>query len=94
MDLNEGEQTGWSYFGLPAHQTPRVDPVQLRVDDHNAARGWTLPAGHELIQQSLPVIRNSQQPDGRWASEDGLARDVHATLEALHVLTLCEERKS
>ncbi|HEY6072207.1 MAG TPA: hypothetical protein VIV15_02180, partial [Anaerolineales bacterium] len=54
-----------------------------------ALREAGLPARHDLIQQALPVLRASQQPDGRWSSDDGLARDVHATLEALHALTLC-----
>jgi hypothetical protein len=42
-----------------------------------------LPATHELIQKGLAKLNQQQQPEGRWSSEDGPARDVHATLEAL-----------
>ena len=41
---------------------------------------------HELIRWSASLLTSHQQPDGRWASEDSPARDVHTTLEALYAL--------
>jgi hypothetical protein len=48
-----------------------------------------VPASLDLIQEALTVIATHQEPDGRWSSEDGPGRDVHATLEALYALSLC-----
>jgi hypothetical protein len=48
-----------------------------------------LPAGHPLIQAALPRLVSGQQKDGRWASDDGPAFDVHTTLEALYALKSC-----
>lgn len=42
-----------------------------------------LETSHELIQKGLFHLNSYQQPEGRWSSEDGPARDVHATLEAM-----------
>jgi hypothetical protein len=47
-----------------------------------------LSGKHELIRQAVSLIARHQQPDGRWSSEDGPARDVHATLEALLAIKL------
>jgi hypothetical protein len=48
-----------------------------------------LPAGHPLIQAALPRLVSGQQKDGRWASDDGPAFDVHTTLKALYALKSC-----
>ena len=42
-----------------------------------------------IIRQAVSLLEQLQEQDGRWTSEDGPERDVHATLEALHVLRLC-----
>jgi hypothetical protein len=42
-----------------------------------------------IIEQAASLLEQLQEQDGRWMSEDGPERDVHATLEALHVLRLC-----
>jgi hypothetical protein len=47
------------------------------------------PADHVLVEQAAIRLEALQEPDGRWSSEDGPMRDVHTTVEALHVLTLC-----
>ncbi len=47
------------------------------------------PVDLPVIQGALERLSAGQQPDGRWSSEDGSARDVHATLEALYALRLC-----
>lgn len=41
-----------------------------------------------IIKQAASLLEQQQEQDGRWPSEDGPERDVHATLEALHVLRL------
>lgn len=48
-----------------------------------------VPAAHPLLDKVAKLLAQSQQPDGRWASEDGAYQDVHATLEALRALSLC-----
>jgi len=48
-----------------------------------------LPADHLLIEDAASRLEQQQGSDGRWASEDGPARDVHTTLEAVRVLRLC-----
>lgn len=53
-----------------------------------ALRQAGVPADLKLIQDALPILTESQAEDGRWSSEDGPARDVHATLEALTALRL------
>lgn len=45
-----------------------------------------LPIDHPLLEQATDRLGAEQQPDGRWLSEDGPERDVHATLEALCAL--------
>lgn len=42
-----------------------------------------------IIKQAASLLEQLQKQDGRWTSEDGPERDVHATLEALHILHLC-----
>ncbi|HZU11818.1 MAG TPA: prenyltransferase/squalene oxidase repeat-containing protein [Chloroflexota bacterium] len=49
-------------------------------------QGVGLPAGHPLLRQATDRLAAEQQPDGRWVSEDGPERDVHATLEALRAI--------
>lgn len=46
-------------------------------------------ANDHLIGQAASLLEQSQEQDGRWPSEDGSGRDVHATLEALRALRLC-----
>lgn len=48
-----------------------------------------VPADHPLIAQAASRLEQQQEQDGRWPSEDGSARDVHTTLEAMRVLRLC-----
>ena len=45
-----------------------------------------VPAHHPTIRSAIQRLGPLQQTDGRWASDDGPARDVHATLEALRAL--------
>src|SRR5688572_6054403 len=45
-----------------------------------------VPAHHPTVRGAIQRLGPLQQPDGRWASDDGPARDVHATLEALRAL--------
>ena len=47
------------------------------------------PPSDFIIKQAALLLEQYQEPDGHWSSEDGSARDVHTTLEALHVLRLC-----
>ena len=47
-----------------------------------------VPRAAPIIASALEYLREAQQPDGRWISEDGPQRDVHATLEALRGLKL------
>jgi hypothetical protein len=47
------------------------------------------PANHPTVEKAASLLERTQQPDGRWQSEDGPSRDVHATLEALQALRLC-----
>ena len=44
---------------------------------------------HSLVEQAAGRLEALQEPDGRWSSEDGPKQDVHTTVEALRVLTLC-----
>lgn len=44
-------------------------------------------ADHPLIHAAAARLPASQQPDGRWSSDDGEWQDVHTTLEALRVLS-------
>jgi hypothetical protein len=48
-----------------------------------------VPAAHLLLDEAATRLARDQKPDGRWTSEDGAERDVHATLEALRALRLC-----
>jgi hypothetical protein len=48
-----------------------------------------VPAEHSLIQRASSLLMKQQKQDGRWLSEDGPERDVHATLESLRVLRIC-----
>ncbi|MBV9279673.1 MAG: terpene cyclase/mutase family protein [Chloroflexi bacterium] len=58
--------------------------------------GWLVSALHRagvpmddrLLTRAAERLVQEQQPDGRWVSEDGPGRDVHATLEALRALRL------
>ncbi|PWT75201.1 MAG: squalene--hopene cyclase [Chloroflexi bacterium] len=50
-----------------------------------------VPSDHPLIEAVASRLLALQEPDGRWPSEDGPQRDVHATLEALRVLDLCHQ---
>jgi len=47
------------------------------------------PTDHALVEQAAFRLEALQEPDGRWSSEDRSTRDVHTTVEALRVLTLC-----
>jgi len=47
------------------------------------------PPSEFIIRQAVSLLEQHQEQDGRWASEDGSERDVHATLEVLHILRLC-----
>jgi hypothetical protein len=44
---------------------------------------------HPLLEHAASRLEQLQEPDGRWSSEDGPARDVHTTLEALRTFHLC-----
>lgn len=46
------------------------------------------PPSEFIIKQAASLLEQKQEQDGRWFSEDGSERDVHTTLEALHVLRL------
>ena len=48
-----------------------------------------VPMTEPLIEQAASLLAQSQEQDGRWPSEDGPERDVHATLEAMRALRLC-----
>ena len=96
-------QTLWLAGGLwyrlhwpEAHQVFRF--LQQQVPQLSASNlAWLmstlllagLPLHHPLIEQAAARLEQSQEEDGRWSSEDGAARDVHATLEAMRVLRLC-----
>lgn len=47
-----------------------------------------VPVQVPIIASALQRLSKVQQPDGRWGSEDGSRRDVHATLEALRGLKM------
>jgi len=47
------------------------------------------PTTEPLIEQAASLLAQSQEEDGRWPSEGGSERDVHATLEAMRALRLC-----
>jgi hypothetical protein len=44
---------------------------------------------HPLVDKAARLLEGGQQQDGRWASEDGPAQDLHATLEAMRALHIC-----
>lgn len=48
------------------------------------------PTSEFIIMQAASLLEQKQEQGGRWSSEDGSERDVHATLEALYVLHLCK----
>lgn len=48
-----------------------------------------VPSAHPLVARAASLLDQQQEADGHWASEDGPARDVHVTLEAMRVLHLC-----
>ena len=52
-----------------------------------------LPPNHPAITAAAARLRRLQETDGRWASEDGSDRDVHATLEAIRVLVATDESR-
>jgi len=69
-----------------------------RLDDLSAGNlawliltllGAGVPVGHALVASAASRLEREQALDGRWPSEDGPERDVHATLEALRALRLC-----
>jgi squalene cyclase len=45
-----------------------------------------LPAEHPFVVQGLAALLERQRPDGSWASEDGEAHAVSATVQVLRVL--------
>ncbi|GHO61348.1 hypothetical protein KSC_002400 [Ktedonobacter sp. SOSP1-52] len=49
-----------------------------------------MPFDHCVIEHAVSRSEQQQEPDGRWSSEDGSARDIHTTLEAMRVLRLCQ----
>jgi hypothetical protein len=49
---------------------------------------------HPLVDKAARLLEGGQQQDGRWASEDGPAQDLHATLEAMRALRLCGHVRS
>jgi len=49
-----------------------------------------VPANYPLIEGAVSRLMQLQLRNGRWQSDDGAEYDVHATLEALHALKLCE----
>jgi hypothetical protein len=48
-----------------------------------------VPATDNLLTAAADRLGGMQAEDGRWASEDGPARDGHVTLEALRALRVC-----
>lgn len=48
-----------------------------------------VPPHDPLIEQAASHLEQYQEHDGHWPCEDGPERDVHTTLEAIHVLHLC-----
>jgi hypothetical protein len=52
-----------------------------------ALRGAGVPAAHPVLSEARARLREAQEDDGRWASDDGPEGDVHATLEAIRALT-------
>lgn len=48
-----------------------------------------VPSDHPLLEHAASRLGQQQEQDGRWPSEDGPARDVHTTLEAMRVLRFC-----
>lgn len=50
--------------------------------------GIGLDADRPAIARAIGALNAQQQPDGRWASEDGPERDAYTTAEALRALLM------
>lgn len=82
-----GWQEAKGVFGYLERQLPMLPASNL---------AWLLstlflagvPPSEPLIEQAASLLEQHQEQDGRWISEDGPERDVHVTLEAIHVLHL------
>jgi hypothetical protein len=49
-----------------------------------------VPPKHFLLQTAASLLEQKQKNDGYWESEDGASQNVHATIEAIRALSLCE----
>ena len=94
--------THWLAAGLFHHagRPLAADRVLARVrtallpDASPGSLAWLLttlaaagvPAHHPTVRGAIQRLGRVQEPDGRWKSDDGPARDVHTTLEALRAL--------
>jgi hypothetical protein len=50
-----------------------------------------VPNQHRLIVAGAERLVGMQNLDGRWVNDDGTDWEIHATLEALYALKLCEQ---
>lgn len=88
----------WYRLGLTAPAERVFARLAARLDEDfpTSNLGWLVttlraagvPAEHSLIGKAASLLAGRQEGDGRWPSEDGPGRDVHATLEALRALRL------
>jgi hypothetical protein len=97
-------QAHWLASGLwwrlnwqnPAHQV--LNYLTQRLSELPASNlAWLVitllnagvPVSHTLVNTAASLLEQSQNRAGYWQSEDGIAWDVHATLESLRALRLC-----
>jgi len=89
----------WHRLNLIETAESVLNYLATRLDELSASNlAWLItslctthvPTNHPLIAGAVFRLMRLQLQNGRWQSDDGAEYDVHATLEALHALKLCE----
>jgi hypothetical protein len=85
LDQQEPAARVFGYLANRAEALPASNLAWLIITLHGAG----VPPSHPLLDTAASLLAHQQARDGRWPSEDGSARDIHATLEAMRALRLC-----
>lgn len=89
----------WALMSMKDEYRRVVAHLAHRIGDlHSSNLAWMIvtlrlagvPANDPLLTQAISLLLRRQAENGRWPSEDGPAFDVHASLEALRALQLCD----